>query len=233
MRGGSPVEVVLSPREALVAAPHVWITNNAGPNDEYDSLGVVLHQNMTRLILIRYRGDKVGAGRRPGDIIDDFVNLPLAIDDEGRRLCLAILQPRPTPLAQTYRTALLGLVFCKIRELLLCPAPPASPDGKAAFSWRSACHFVTEHCGEPIGRDDVARFLRIHPNHVSRLFACFAGQTFSEYLEASRLRRAQELLSDPRLNVSEVSRLCGFASPSYFIRRYRRHFGVTPGRSRA
>lgn len=58
-----------------------------------------------------------------------------------------------------------------------------------------------------------------------------AGTTFIEELVKARLRKARELLADPRLRdvpVIEVAARCGFSDPSHFARRFRRRFGVAP-----
>jgi AraC family transcriptional activator of tynA and feaB len=58
-----------------------------------------------------------------------------------------------------------------------------------------------------------------------------AGTSFVEELMQARLRRARELLADPRMRdvpVIEIAARCGFTDPSHFARRFRRRFGVAP-----
>jgi AraC-like DNA-binding protein len=42
------------------------------------------------------------------------------------------------------------------------------------------------------------------------------------------MERATRLLRETTLAVKEVAWACGFAAPSYFIRSFRAHHGVTP-----
>ncbi|MCM1302142.1 MAG: ATP-binding protein [Alistipes senegalensis] len=55
------------------------------------------------------------------------------------------------------------------------------------------------------------------------------GQTPNEFILSVRLRHALERLkTDPHASVAEVAYDTGFSSPSYFIRCFRKKFGLTP-----
>ena len=69
-------------------------------------------------------------------------------------------------------------------------------------------------------------------DYLSHRFHTEVGQRFSAYLRQARLAFAQELLIEPELSVSEIAFASGFQSSSYFIRVYRQHFGVSPGKAR-
>ncbi|MFT3830481.1 MAG: helix-turn-helix transcriptional regulator [Opitutaceae bacterium] len=78
----------------------------------------------------------------------------------------------------------------------------------------------------------LAQELRCTPDHLSRLFRHECGMALNAFLRAERLQHARTLLADPSLNVSEIAWACGFRSPNYFIRRFRRAHGATPGKAR-
>jgi AraC-like DNA-binding protein len=80
----------------------------------------------------------------------------------------------------------------------------------------------------PFSVANIARAARLTPNHLSLRFHAESGETFSSFLAAQRLARAQRLLRDPRLQIAEVAERTGFADASYFTRRFRRAFGVSP-----
>jgi AraC-like DNA-binding protein len=77
----------------------------------------------------------------------------------------------------------------------------------------------------------LAGLLGVSDRQLSRLFAS-SGTTFPRYLTARRLDRAVALLAEPSHSVTQVARMCGFASASYFIRVFRDRFGATPRHSR-
>jgi AraC-like DNA-binding protein len=51
----------------------------------------------------------------------------------------------------------------------------------------------------------------------------------SDYIRIIRLNEAKRRLKLGEMNVNEIADECGFASSSYFITSFRKHFGVTPG----
>lgn len=54
------------------------------------------------------------------------------------------------------------------------------------------------------------------------------GNSPVELLRIQRMRRAGQLLSTTGQNVSEVTYVCGFTSPSYFTKCFKEHYGMSP-----
>lgn len=76
----------------------------------------------------------------------------------------------------------------------------------------------------------LAAHLNVTPRYVQRLFET-DGTTFSEFVLALRLARAHRLLCEPRVNAAAISAIAydvGFGDLSYFNRRFRRQYGMTP-----
>lgn len=63
---------------------------------------------------------------------------------------------------------------------------------------------------------------------LERLFQRSFGCSPARHYLRLRLQRAQQLLAQTALSVTDVSLSCGFASPGHFSRSYRAVFGVTP-----
>lgn len=61
-----------------------------------------------------------------------------------------------------------------------------------------------------------------------RKFADITGQKPTEFVRSIRLKRAAELIKTGGHSISETAYLCGFSSPSYFNRRFKEMFGVSP-----
>lgn len=74
----------------------------------------------------------------------------------------------------------------------------------------------------------LAKALGVSSDHLSRCFHREHGRTLVSWITGERVALARSLLSDNRCNVSEVGWACGFTSPSYFIRVFRQHTGMTP-----
>lgn len=65
-------------------------------------------------------------------------------------------------------------------------------------------------------------------DYLSNLFSVATGEHLSAYISRLRVERAAHLLRESTLSGKEIAWACGFASPSYFIRAFRAHFGKTP-----
>ncbi|MDA3962280.1 MAG: AraC family transcriptional regulator [Planctomycetota bacterium] len=109
----------------------------------------------------------------------------------------------------------------------------AAEDPSGELRFRHAAEYVRGHCDEDLDRPAVAAYLGCHPNHLPRLFARHAGCSFQAFLTRARMERAAELLADPGLGLDRVAGLCGYATTSGLIARFKAHHGLTPARWRS
>jgi AraC-like DNA-binding protein len=218
-------EVRIGVREGIFIAPNRWIL--AAPHKQYTCLGVIFYPDFTRFYLSR------GEGKHPTALVPKVIEtciVPASLSEERRSLLRLLSSPGPELGSDRFFDSILAcLVLCS-RDLLVRNSDPQR--GKAHFTWQAACHYIAENLDLAVSRKELAAHLRIHPNHVSRLFTEFCGQSFSLYVQSQRLARARILMDDARLNISEVARLSGFSSTNYFIRIFREHYGTTPTKAR-
>ena len=64
--------------------------------------------------------------------------------------------------------------------------------------------------------------------HFTRLFKQFSGLSFYKYVNKKRIERAEQLLINPSISVTEVALQSGFSSLSAFIRMFKLMKGCTP-----
>ncbi|QHW33692.1 response regulator [Paenibacillus rhizovicinus] len=74
----------------------------------------------------------------------------------------------------------------------------------------------------------VADRLYINSSYLSRLFKKETGRSFSDYVLEQKMNKARELLQTG-LKVSDAARMTGYMDASYFIKLFRKFWGVTPG----
>lgn len=74
----------------------------------------------------------------------------------------------------------------------------------------------------------LASMLGCSADHLSRSYRRERGVTLSTWMTKERIVAAQQLLGNPSYNIAEVGWACGFNGPSYFIRVFRAHTGLTP-----
>ena len=80
----------------------------------------------------------------------------------------------------------------------------------------------------PLSLAAAAKALGVSTGHLSRTFRRLTGMTFREYAISRRVEHARRLLLDPLNNVSSVSDACGFSTPAYFARVFRKVVGCSP-----
>ena len=83
--------------------------------------------------------------------------------------------------------------------------------------------------------EQAAQEVGISKRYLQTLLAG-AGTSFVQELNATRLDRAGDMLTDPRgagLSITEVAFRCGFLDAGYFSRLFRKRFGISPREWRA
>lgn len=96
----------------------------------------------------------------------------------------------------------------------------------------SALDYIEEH---PKGKDSLADLARIASMSVSGFTAAFRrefGMSVGEYRQMLRLDHAHTLLLKTSLGLDAIAQEAGFCDGNYFIKLYRRHYGVSPGKYR-
>jgi len=63
---------------------------------------------------------------------------------------------------------------------------------------------------------------------LNRGFKKEYDMTIHKYVDAIRLKNACELLSETNIPIHKIARRCGFKSPNYFSRSFRKEFGYSP-----
>ena len=96
----------------------------------------------------------------------------------------------------------------------------------------SVIGYIAANYSRPVGLQEAAEYLSISESHLSRLFKEETGLNFLQYLNAWRINKAIQLMSDPRRNISEIAGECGFPSPGYFAKIFKRFSGKTPSQYR-
>lgn len=214
--------ITLTRGEAIVAAPGAHMEPHRPAR--YLALGLVFMPVMTRLLLAKQSGGRHRFLRTRHD--------PHVLGTDGQHFFQALQNRYPAPPEDLAARRLVELLLLESAGIAARPDDGLHTARKARFTWQAACQFLEENLHHAVSRQDVAGFLHIHPNHVSRLFREFSERSFQDHLLHARLRRARTLLTDPALNITQVAHACGFREANYFIRCYRQVHGEPPGRQR-
>ncbi|TDV06775.1 AraC family transcriptional regulator [Paraburkholderia caballeronis] len=88
--------------------------------------------------------------------------------------------------------------------------------------------YIEDNLDRSIGLGELAGVVNVSRFHFSRLFKRSMGMTAISYVEQCRIRRAQTLILETVIPLSEIALMTGFADQSHFTRRFHRHVGCTP-----
>ncbi|MBS0421729.1 MAG: helix-turn-helix transcriptional regulator [Proteobacteria bacterium] len=86
---------------------------------------------------------------------------------------------------------------------------------------------------EPPTLHQLARQFGINRNKLCTGFHLLYGTTVYDFCRALRLQKAQQLLADPQLSLTDIAFSAGFGSASAFSTAFARHFGAPPSQFRA
>jgi len=169
--------------------------------------------------------------------LDDALMRPIPADRGGLRL-LADYAGWLMNAGVSIEPQLLNLSVRHVQDLLALTIGPtadfaetARTRGLRAARLKQAKAYIVAHSARrDISIAAVAAHLSVTPRYVQRLFEA-DGTTFSEFLIGQRLARAHRLLCEPESShvaISTIAYDVGFGDLSYFNRRFRRLYGLTP-----
>jgi AraC family transcriptional regulator len=93
---------------------------------------------------------------------------------------------------------------------------------------RLAVELMHAHLDRDLPLEEIASAAHLSPFHFARLFKKLAGATPHAYLASLRAARAQQLLAETDLPVTEVGARVGYMSSSHFARAFRQATGISP-----
>jgi AraC family carnitine catabolism transcriptional activator len=91
---------------------------------------------------------------------------------------------------------------------------------------------MREHVDEPLPCGEIARRVGLSLRQLERRFRQEERCSVLQKYLLVRMTKAHQLLQQTSLRVTEVALACGFSSPEYFCRLYRRFFDCSPSTDR-
>ncbi|WP_207929133.1 helix-turn-helix transcriptional regulator [Actinomadura sp. 6K520] len=105
---------------------------------------------------------------------------------------------------------------------------PSTLDTELLRRMRLARDTMDRDWAEPLDVATVAARAGYSRYHFVRLFSEVYGETPGAYLARRRIERAQDLLRNANLTVTEICMLVGFSSLGTFCTRFKQQVGMTP-----
>lgn len=92
--------------------------------------------------------------------------------------------------------------------------------------------YIGKHYQEPIMLSELAEYVHLNEQYLSRHFSNLMGITISEYITLQRLYHSLELLKYTNDNIMNIALQCGFANAKSYYKACRKHFDKTPSQYR-
>ncbi len=87
---------------------------------------------------------------------------------------------------------------------------------------------IQNNYNEKITLNILAKIIRRSPTYVGQLFRRVAGCPFSRFLLRFRVRKAQELLKNSSLSLTEIAYQTGFFDSAHFAKSFSAVVGISP-----
>ena len=111
-------------------------------------------------------------------------------------------------------------------------AGPVERYGTASLPVIRAIELMENHIADPLALDQLAELAGIGARQLNRLFTKNLGRSTMGFYRDLRLEKADNLLSQSTMNVTEIALAAGFANSAHFSQSYRQKYGQSPSGKR-
>ncbi|WNQ12956.1 response regulator [Paenibacillus aurantius] len=88
--------------------------------------------------------------------------------------------------------------------------------------------YIHTHLEKDVSLHVLAEQVHLHPVYLSKVFKLETGEGLKEYLHRVRMERAVHLLKSSEMKVYEITASVGYLNTPYFIKVFKKEFGMTP-----
>ncbi len=92
----------------------------------------------------------------------------------------------------------------------------------------SVAEYVSTHIQERITVHDIARELKLNASYLNFSFKKQTGECVSSFIQRSKVKRAQEMLSMRQYTITDIWTALGYFDQSHFNKHFKKFTGITP-----
>ena len=180
----------------------------------------------------KFRNDTLAARRYLIPVCENRVVFRRAVDDEALRRTqerlLSLLEDEgENPLS------VIGLVYELLGILYRYRTESVSlPADRQGRGFSEILKYVNERFAQKLSPKEVSARFGYNETYFCRRFKEITGLTFTGYLLALRMERAQKLLVETGDEIGVVAWKCGYADGSYFSHCFKKQCGMSPAEFR-
>lgn len=95
----------------------------------------------------------------------------------------------------------------------------------------SIVNYIQDHT-KTVTLSEVSKAVHLHPNYICKIIRESTGKTFTEILNANKMKLAVQMLESSEYSLEKVATTIGYSNPNYFYKVFKNHCGQTPGQYR-
>ena len=95
-----------------------------------------------------------------------------------------------------------------------------------------ALRYIDANYNEPLTLEGIAAMCQLNPSYFSSKFKSVNGVGFKEYLNNVRIIRAEKMLLETDMSITEIAMKCGYETSNYFGDAFRRINNCSPSQFR-
>ena len=111
--------------------------------------------------------------------------------------------------------------------LLDIPEPPLDP-AKHDIIAEKILPYIRSNLTNPFTINELARHAALNPQYMMRLFKKSMGTSILDYVTTEKMEMAKELLRKSTWNNEIITEKVGYVSANYFIKLFKKQYGMTP-----
>ena len=89
-------------------------------------------------------------------------------------------------------------------------------------------NIVNKRYYEDLSLKTLANQYNINSSYLGQIFNKEVGCSFSDYLNKTKNLKAKELILETNMKINDIAREVGYMDSSYFYRKFKKFFGVSP-----
>ena len=93
---------------------------------------------------------------------------------------------------------------------------------------KNTIQYINDHFNEDISIQQIAEAVHLSPNYFSHVFKKAREESFTDYLNKFRVKKAKELLAKHIYKVYEIADMVGYSDYKYFSSVFKKITGVSP-----
>lgn len=100
--------------------------------------------------------------------------------------------------------------------------------GFSRYRLQQVLEYIQDQLERDLGIAELAAFAQMSSSYFIRSFKQATGLTPRQYIIRCRVERAQRLLNQGKLSISDIARAVGFFDQSHLTKNFKRLLGLTP-----